>query len=414
MPPLTTPLTLSTPRRQAVFYALLYAGTGASLPFMPLWLKTHGMSAGQIGIILAVPLLLRALSGPISGLWADSFRLYRTPLVVLALSGACFYALMSLGTLVPPMRFAAYLVLFTLGYTCMASVSPLIDAMTLQLSRREHFTYAIPRAVGSSAFILTNIVLGYVLLILPPDSILVWIVVAATLTAIGGRYLLGDQVRPDIHHVDTPRQTGWQRLRVLMRDEGFLWLMIAVGCLQASHSFYYAFSTIIWKERGLSSGTCGYLWAVGVVAEVAFMWLGEGIRRQVGPWRMLVLAGLFAVMRWGIMAMSPPLWVLYPLQALHALSFAATYLAGLELIHRLTPKGYEGLAQTMNAAYASGVMMGIGTLASGAIYQVFAARGYGVMAGVAGIGLLSALWMYSQRDRLMAINPTVPAPGDAG
>lgn len=78
MPTLTTLFPLTTLRRQAIFYALAYAGTGASLPFMPLWLKTHGMTAGQIGLILAAPLLLRALSGPVSGLWADSFRLYRT------------------------------------------------------------------------------------------------------------------------------------------------------------------------------------------------------------------------------------------------------------------------------------------------------------------------------------------------
>ncbi len=188
-----------------------------------------------------------------------------------------------------------------------------------------------------------------------------------------------------------------------MRDEGFLWLLIAVGCLQASHSFYYAFSTIIWKAHGLSSSTCGYLWAVGVVAEVAFMWLGEGIRRKIGPWRMLVIAGVFAVVRWGLMAGSPPLWALYSLQCLHALSFAATYLAGLELVQRLSPKGFESLGQTVNAAYANGVMMGMGTLASGVIYTAFAVKGYGVMAAIAGLGLLSAVWMYNQRERLLTV-----------
>ncbi len=401
MPALTTLFPLTTLRRQAIFYALAYAGTGASLPFMPLWLKTHGMTAGQIGLILAAPLLLRALTGPVSGLWADSFRLYRTPLIILACGGALLYALMATGGVFPAVKFPIYLVLFTLAFSCMTSIAPLNDSMTMQLSRLENFAYAIPRAVGSSAFIVTNIVLGFILLVMPTDAILVWLVAAAILTALGGRYLLAGLERPG--HTPLGDGAGFNRLKVLMRDEGFLWLLIAVGCLQASHSFYYAFSTIIWKERDLSSSTCGYLWAVGVMAEVAFMWLGEGIRRKAGPWRMLVIAGVFAVMRWGVMACSPPLWVLYPLQCLHALSFAATYLAGLELVQRLTPKGYESLGQTVNAAYANGVMMGMGTIASGAIYTAFAVKGYGVMAGVAGMGLLSAVWLYSQRKRLMAI-----------
>jgi len=402
MPALTTLFPLTTLRRQAIFYALVYAGTGASLPFMPLWLKTHGMNAGQIGLILAAPLLLRAVTGPVSGLWADGFRLYRTPLIGLACCGALFYALMATGGLFPVARFSLYLVLYTLAFSCMTNIAPLNDAMTIQLSRLENFAYAIPRAIGSSAFIITNIVLGFLLVIAPTDLILVWLVGAGLLSALGGRYLLGGLVRPGHAPMGTTG-AGFNRLKVLMRDEGFLWLLIAVGCLQASHSFYYAFSTIIWKERGLSSSTCGYLWAVGVVAEVAFMGLGEGIRRKFGPWRMLVIAGVFAVVRWGVMAFSPPLWALYPLQCLHALSFAATYLAGLELVQRLTPKGYESLGQTVNAAYANGVMMGMGTIVSGVIYTVFAAKGYGVMAGAAGLGLGCAVWLYSQRSRLMTV-----------
>ncbi|ESQ92452.1 hypothetical protein ABENE_08730 [Asticcacaulis benevestitus DSM 16100 = ATCC BAA-896] len=140
MPAVTTPFPLTTLRRQAVFYGLLFAGTGASLPFMPLWLKVHGMSAGQIGAILALPLLLRAFSGPVSGLWADNFRLYRTPIIGLALCGGCFYALMSLGDLFPTARFPIYLGLFALAFSCMTSIAPLIDSMTMQLSMKEEFT----------------------------------------------------------------------------------------------------------------------------------------------------------------------------------------------------------------------------------------------------------------------------------
>ncbi|CAL4866771.1 putative 3-phenylpropionic acid transporter [Asticcacaulis sp. MM231] len=401
MPAVTTPFPLTTLRRQAVFYGLLFAGTGASLPFMPLWLKAHGMSAGQIGAILALPLLLRAFSGPVSGLWADNFRLYRTPIIGLALCGGCFYALISLGDLFPTARFPIYLGLFALAFSCMTSIAPLIDSMTMQLSMKEEFTYAIPRAVGSASFIVANITIGFLLLVAPSDAILIWIVVAALLCGLCASFLLGQHTRPDIAQ-DTQREGGVARLKVLMRDEGYVWLLLAVGCLQASHSFYYAFSTIIWKERGLSSDTCGYLWAIGVVAEVAFMAFGEGLRRQVGPWRMLVIAGVFSVLRWSIMAFSPPLWLLYPLQCLHAFSFAVTYLAGLELVHRLTPKGYQSLGQTVNAAYANGVMMGVGTLASGGIYTLLAGRGYGVMAVAALVGLLCGLRLYSQRERLMA------------
>lgn len=387
----------ATQYRQAAYYVLLFVLTGANLPFMPVWLKAQGMTGEQIGVILAMPLLLRAVTGPLSGLWADRFALYRTPMLWLAGAATLFYALMFLGDLYGPWRFAAYLILFTCGYSCSTSVSPLLDSMTLQLSRSQGFTYALPRAIGSAAFIVANVIVGYLLLVMPVDLILVWVVASVAMMALTGKTILAPEPRQDLRHL-SGGETFVQRLQVLFRHRGLFWLLVAVACLQASHSFYYAFSTLIWNGRGIDMATCAWLWTVGVVAEIAFMMFGERFRRWIGPWRMLILAAVLAVLRWSIMAFAPPLWVLWPLQVLHLFSFAAVYLAGLELIHRLAPKGYEGLAQTVNAAYANGVMMGIGTLASGAVFSAFGSGGYGLMAGLAGIGLLSAGWLYARRE----------------
>lgn len=400
----TTPFPLSTPQRQSVFYILFFAGTGASLPFMPVWLKAHGMSAGQIGVILAAPLLARAVSGPFSGLWADRFRLFRTPLVWLAGCGAVCYALMGLGGWFPGGRFFAYLVLFGLAFTLVTSVSPLIDGMTMTLARREGFAYAVPRAAGSASFILANVVVGLILLRAPADAILIWIVTAAAASALGAHFVLGGQ--PRFESTPPPslaRQSGWQRIGVLIRTPGLVGVLLACGCLQAAHSFYYAFSTLIWKAQGLSSAMCGYLWAIAVTGEVAYMAQGEALRRWIGPWRMLLLAGAFSIVRWSALMLAPPAWMLWPLQLLHLFSFAATYLAGLELVQRLAPRGYEGLAQTLNAAWGSGLMVGLATLSSGAIYEAMGVMGYGVSAVMALAGLAVAAWLYLNRARFLGL-----------
>jgi len=398
-----TPSLLKTPIRQSIFYVLMFAGTGSSLPFMPVWLAAHGMTAGQIGLILAAPLLLRAVSGPLSGVWADRFRLYRTPLIWLGLMAAVFYGLLAISGHLPAgagmVRFWAYLVLFTVAFTCATSESPLIDAMTIQLARVEGFNYALPRAWGSAAFIAASVAIGYLLQIATSDIIVIWLMGFGALVAMGGRFALAPRPRQEHLNVVVP---GWQRIRHLMHNEGLVWLLVAVGCLQAAHSFYYAFSTLIWKARGLSPSLCGYLWATGVVAEIAFMSLGGGLRRRLGPWRLLLLGGAVNALRWAAMAFTPPLWLLWPLQMLHAFTFAAVYLAGLELVHRLSPKGYEGLAQTINSAYVNGVLMGIVTLMSGAVYGSIGPAGYGVMTAVALVGLAAATWLYSQRQRLLA------------
>ncbi len=393
-------LELSTPARQSLFYALLFAGVGASMPFIPLWLSRHGMTPSQLSIILAIPLLGRAVTGPLTGIWADRFERYRSPMLILALTGALAYGLMLPGSTYGPFAFAAFLVLYFIGYTCINNISPLLDAMTLQLARVQRFSQASARAWGSAAFVIANVALGIILQSASTQVVLIWIVCAALGLGFFGRRLLLPFPRQDRAATGKDSKSGG--LGTLLRSRGFVVLLIATGCLQAAHGFYYAFSTIIWKDRGFSSSTCGFLWAAAVAGEVLFLAFGGRIRHQLGPWRLLIVAGIFGVIRWTAMMSLAPLWLLWPLQLLHGLTFAAAYIAGLELVYCLTPKGYEGLAQTVNSAYTVGLMTGLVTLASGSLFDFAGARAYGAMAVLALLGLCSAIWLLANRQKLVA------------
>ena len=95
-----------------------------------------------------------------------------------------------------------------------------------------------------------------------------------------------------------------------------------------------------WSGGGQGlGGWSGWLWGFVQASrvEVVFMWFMEPWRRRVGPELMLVLGGAGAMIRWTALAFSPPLWLLFPIQALHALSYTATFLASLRLIERLSP-----------------------------------------------------------------------------
>ncbi|HAV51259.1 MAG TPA: MFS transporter, partial [Brevundimonas sp.] len=97
------------------------------------------------------------------------------------------------------------------------------------------------------------------------------------------------------------------------------------------------------------------------------------------------------------LAFSPPLALLWPFQALHALTFAATYLAGVEIVERLAPEDAQTAAQTLSSTVSAGVLIGIATVLSGPLYDSYGAGGYLAMAGMAALGGLAAL---SLRRRL--------------
>ena len=393
---------LSPRTRQSLFYALLFAGTGASLPFIPLWLSHHGMSPQQVGLILAIPLLARAVTGPLTGLWAERFARHRSPILILAGLGAAAYALMLPGRSYGSFAFEAFIVLYLVGYTCINNISPLLDAMTLHLARAGTFSQSSARAWGSIAFVAANVSLGLVLQWTTTQIVLIWIVASALGLAICGRGLLlphPRRIESESQHVQP--SGGLAPLQHLLRNKGFLLLLLATGCLQAAHGFYYAFSTIIWQEqRDFSSTICGLLWAAAVAGEVIFLVFATRLKHRLGAWTLLIIAAVAGLVRWTAMMSLAPLWLLWFLQLLHGFTFAAAYIASLELIYHLTPKSQEGLAQTVNAAYTTGLMTGIVTLISGSLYEFAGARAYAAMVVLAFIGLVTAVWLSVNRRKL--------------
>ena len=374
------PITL----RLGLYYATIFAGTGVSLSYIAVWFRAQGLNGAQIGAILSAPMLARVLTGPALGLWADGFRLRRTPMALLGAAAAAGYA--ALGFM---HGFWAWFVAWFVGATAIAALTPLADVVANRRARLDGFVYGLPRGVGSTAYVLANLTMGLLLTRWPPQIVLWWIVVLAVLTIAAARVLLP----PDPVH-DGARVGGRDRLRGLgglLRDRTFLLAAVSAGLIQAGHAFYYGFSTLIWKAQGLSAALIGMLWAVGVAAEVAFMWFMEPWRRRLGPARLLALGGLGAVVRWTALGLSPPVALLVPLQGLHMFSFTSTYMASLQMMERLAPPQSASAAQTFSSALSTGLLIGIATLASGPLFDAVGAAGYFAMAATAGCGLAGAL-----------------------
>ena len=77
-----------------LLYAAQFVAIGAYLPFMPVWLAGRGLSAGEIGLVLTVPMLARAFVAPWVALAIDRRGDRRVALAVLAaLSGVSTFTL---------------------------------------------------------------------------------------------------------------------------------------------------------------------------------------------------------------------------------------------------------------------------------------------------------------------------------
>ena len=372
--------------RMALQYGLLFGALGISLPFAGLWFWGQGLTGAQIGLLLAVPMLARLATGPLIAVWADGFRHRRSPIAWLALAAAGGTAATGLVEGWP-----AWTATWLVAATASAAMIPLSDVLGLRVARRGGHSYSRPRGFGSAAFVLANVVMGAVLVRSSVDAVIVAVTaINLAIAFVAWRVLPAEPVGEGVS------AHGWERFRGMGRlvlDPVLMTALLAVGALQASHAFYYGFSAILWRSQGIDPGLTGWLWGFSVVLETLFMWFAEPWRRRyrIGPWVLLTFGAVGGIVRWSAMAMGPEIWMLWPLQVLHTLTFAGTFLAGVEFVERLAPAKSHTAAQTLSSMLSAGVLIGLATLTSGPLYDAFGAGGYWAMAGLSLLGLGAAL-----------------------
>lgn len=383
--------------RVTMVMSALFGTTGVILVFLPRWLEVErGLSGAEIGAILSLAQFARIITGPLIAYRVDRASDRTAPLKLIALAAVIAYA---------AFFFLAqgFWTLLLAGFVALSltqSMTPLIEAATLRATTQGKISYGIARGIGSIAFIAANVLGGIVIARFGLTAVVVWVLSGLALTATTSWF--GLQRDPPLTQPSASRSGG---ASALLRNRRFLILIISCGLIQAAHGFYYSFSTIIWRGQGISPEMVGVLWAFGVSVEVAFLWSLPFIERRSTPEGLILLGAGAAVARWFAMGFAPLGLVLWPLQAMHTLSFAAAHVGAMRLLQRETPEHSAAMAQTLYAVLSGGLFMGASTLLSGYLYDIGGAIGYWAMAALAAAGGALALLLIPPKARAPAATP---------
>jgi PPP family 3-phenylpropionic acid transporter len=348
------------PLRCALAYGAAVAVNGVILPYFPVWLQSLSFTSFEIGVVLAVQMVLRVLAAPIAGRLADRMRERNGMLL--------WSALLSLATafaLFGTHSFWPVLIVFGLQAAAFAPYPPIVEAIAVTGVRRWGFQYGAMRVWGTGT-------------ILPALALSFLVTIAVAFAA----PKLGAQAARQPAALEPPPPKGAPvHLHVLM---------IGAALIQASHGMYYGFSTLYWQQAGFSSGTIGLLWSAGVCAEILVFFLSGRIAKRVPPWTLMRWGCIAAVLRWALFPLAPGLWPTLILQLSHALTFALVHL-GLQ--HRLVEFAREEQESSIQGAYVfyGGALLGLSTLGSGVLYRQFGGMGFLGMSVIALAGLATIL-----------------------
>ncbi|HSR71880.1 MAG TPA: MFS transporter, partial [Kiloniellales bacterium] len=363
--------------RYGGFYAAFFLAIGILLPFWPVWLAGRGLSPDQIGLLLALVAWIRVLGTPAIGRLADATgRPWR---VLVACAGV---ALLGFAALLPARGFWPILLLSLVAWTSYQAMGPLSESQVLAAVRRRGLDYGRLRLWGSIAFVVGSVGAGRLLTGRDPDLVLQLVLGALAAT------LLATILLP--RAAGAARPPGASGLRSLLLDPRFLLFLGAGSLLQASHGVLYGFSALAWSAAGHSETTIGWLWAEGTIAEILLFAVAGRLFARARPTSFLIVAGLAGLVRWSGLAMSDSLPLLVLLQLLHGATFGAAHLGAIYYIARRAPLHLAATAQSLYAALAGGLAMGLAVLVAGRLFAAYGSAAFFAMTGLSAAGLLLA------------------------
>ncbi len=371
--------------RLSLFYAALFTVIGVQLPFWPLYLSSKGMTAAEIGVLLASGYFVKILTNPVVGHIVDHRGERRRPMQILAVISLAATALFAVtGGFVP------LLTVTLVSAAAFTAMMPLGDSLTMLTAIDQRLDYGRIRLWGSLSFIAVSGLAGLLLVDAPRPAIL-WAAVAGQMLTLAAIAKL-----PDIRTVHSAAGSP-AALRPLLAKRSFQLFLAATSCTQVSHMIYYGFATLHWRQAGMSGAAIGALWAEGVIAEVLLFAFGARLLARCGPIWFIAAGGMAGVIRWTILALTTDPWVLASVQFLHAFTFGANHLGAMHFISRAAPPTLSARAQSLYSSVTAGIVPGLAMLFAGKLYQGMGGGSFLIMSAVSAGALGLSLLLLKQR-----------------
>ena len=328
----------------SAFYFFYFAAVGVYIIFLPKVLNDIGYSSTDIGIVLALAPLMRFLTPFLFLKHVElSQSLFKSILLLSVISSSLFYVTIN--------DFYLFMINNAILGVCLSLLLPYIELIAIKELKN---SYGKSRLYGSIGFMLVGLVLANYLTV--PQVALHYYLVATIFTAISAYSLLQYD---DVEHGE---EQGDEKFSLLKYWPFWLSLFL----MQVSFGGFYNFFTIYESSYGISLEVISYLWAFGVLCEIAMLYYQAPIL-QNNLLNIIKISILITAVRWFLLYLYPEsITISFFTQSLHAFSFGLYHTAVVLYLYKLYSN--KKLAQQFMLGVAYGLGGFAGALISGWLY----------------------------------------------
>ncbi|MFV5662064.1 MFS transporter [Acinetobacter pittii] len=381
------PLTIQT--RLGGFYFFYYSIVGTFMPYWNLYLQDQGFNYQEIGVLSSIAIVTRFFAPLVWGWIADKSGKRMLLVRIATWMESCIW----LAIFIVPNTFQSVALLMLIFSFFQNAILAQFEGVTLfWLGDQKAKLYGKIRKWGSVGFIVGVFTIGAILEIVHISMLPILLLIIASLAFIWSFTIREPDSAPTSQKYLEPL------LPVLKRPTVAAFFAIEF-ILLFSHAPFYSFYSNFLKSLNFSTTEIGFLWAMGVFAEIFMFSIASKIFQRFS-WRSLVIVCLLVTsIRWMLVAVFSHYFIgqLFA-QCLHAFSFGLFHLIAMRVIFQNFSAGQQGRGQALYSTMW-GVGVAFGSVLAGHFWKILSGELIFICASVVVLlGLCFVKWLPKQVD----------------
>jgi nucleoside transporter len=344
------------------------------------WFVTLGTHLGDIGFTgsqIGYAFLMNNIAAIISpffvGMIADRYFASQKVMGVLHLLGAIVMYLSADITAVGTLIFS--LLLYNLTY--MPTLA-LVNAVSFNQMKSPDAEFPKVRVWGTLGWIAAGLFISFILSVYYVDveKTAVPMKMAAIASILMGLYsfTLPNTPPQNVGKDVTAGEILGVKALGLLKERAFFIFVLCSLLISIPLAFYYNFTNPFLNDLGMQSAAAKM--SLGQASEVIFMMLMPWFLIRLGVKKMLLIGMLAWVVRYALFAngnLGPMAWMLYGGILLHGICYDFFFVTGQIYVDQKAPRQIRASAQGFIALITYGVGIGLGSILSGNIVEMFTA-----------------------------------------